>query len=48
MAPISYAFIYYREKQPEDHGIMAEIDGYLNLFGLMKQCFLNFKNQKYM
>lgn len=47
----------FKEKQPEDIGNenkgldvgnMTEIDGYLNLFGLMKQRFLNFKNQKYM
>ncbi|CAL5189497.1 unnamed protein product [Lathyrus oleraceus] len=46
----------FNEKEQEDHGYenkgvdvgnMAETDGYLNLFGLMKQRFLNFKNQKY-
>ncbi|KAL5102529.1 hypothetical protein RYX36_006856 [Vicia faba] len=39
----------FKEKQQEDHGYenMAEINGYMNLFGLMKQRFLNFKNQKY-
>eukprot|EP00256_Glycine_max_P052735 XP_014619175.1 uncharacterized protein LOC102664694 [Glycine max] len=37
-----------RENQGLDKGNMAEIDGYQNLFGLMKQRFLSFKNQKYM
>lgn len=36
-----------RENKGLDEGNMAEIDGYQNLFGLMKQRFLNFKNQKY-
>ncbi|KAG4396068.1 hypothetical protein GLYMA_19G104800v4 [Glycine max] len=36
-----------RENQGLDKGNMAEIDGYQNLFGLMKQRFLSFKNQKY-
>ncbi|KAL5128831.1 Beta carbonic anhydrase 5, chloroplastic [Glycine soja] len=42
------------EKQPEsyknqglDKGNMTEIDGYQNLFDLIKQRFLSFKNQKY-
>ncbi|KAL5071957.1 hypothetical protein RYX36_022844, partial [Vicia faba] len=49
MTPNSHAFIYYMEKQQVDHGYenMVEIDGYLNLFGLMKRRFLNFKNQHY-
>ncbi|XP_045828208.1 beta carbonic anhydrase 5, chloroplastic-like isoform X1 [Trifolium pratense] len=47
----------FKEKQPEDlsneskdlnvGNYMVETDGYMNLFGLMKQRFLNFKNQKY-
>ncbi|XP_004490442.1 beta carbonic anhydrase 5, chloroplastic isoform X1 [Cicer arietinum] len=43
----------FKEKQSEipdkglDVGNMAETDGYLNLFCLMKQRFLNFKNHKY-
>ncbi|RDX93956.1 Beta carbonic anhydrase 5, chloroplastic, partial [Mucuna pruriens] len=36
-----------RENKGLDEGNMAEIDGYQNLFGLMKQRFLSFKNQKY-
>ncbi|TKY56329.1 hypothetical protein E2542_SST20772 [Spatholobus suberectus] len=36
-----------RENKGLDEGNMAEIDGYQNLFGLMKQRFLSFKNQIY-
>jgi len=37
-----------RENQGLDKGNMTEIDGYQNLFGLMKQRFMSFKNPKYM
>ncbi|KAK7385387.1 hypothetical protein VNO78_31104 [Psophocarpus tetragonolobus] len=36
------------EKKGLEERKMAETDGYQNLFGLMKQRFLGFKNQKYM
>ncbi|KAJ1375805.1 Carbonic anhydrase [Sesbania bispinosa] len=36
-----------QENKGLDVGNMAEIDGHQNLFGLMKQRFLCFKNQKY-
>ena len=35
-----------RENQGLDKGNMAKIDGYQNLFGLMKQRFLSFKKKK--
>lgn len=36
------------ENQSTDKGNMSETDGYQNLFGLMKQRFMSFKNKKYM
>ncbi|XP_014521835.1 beta carbonic anhydrase 5, chloroplastic isoform X2 [Vigna radiata var. radiata] len=35
------------ENQSTDKGNMSETDGYQNLFGLMKQRFMSFKNKKY-
>ena len=36
------------ENKGLDKGNMSETDDYQNLFGLMKQRFMSFKNQKYM
>jgi len=44
----SYCVRLDRENKGLDEGNMAETDGYQNLFGLMKQRFMSFKNQKYM
>ncbi|KAL9315836.1 hypothetical protein ACSQ67_016837 [Phaseolus vulgaris] len=43
----SYCVRLDRENKGLDEGNMAETDGYQNLFGLMKQRFMSFKNQKY-
>ncbi|CAJ1971677.1 unnamed protein product [Sphenostylis stenocarpa] len=43
----SYCARLDRENKGLDEGNMSETDDYQNLFGLMKQRFMSFKNQKY-